>query len=89
MASSIYTSGQRLISTLNLILDLSRIEANKESLDIEKLEVVSIITDTINLYFSAASQKNLNLNFICNHNLVYSMLDERLFREILNNLVNN
>jgi PAS domain S-box-containing protein len=89
MASSIYTSGQRLINTLNLILDLSRIEANKESLDLEKLEVVSIISDTVNLYSSAAFQKNINLNFICNRSLVYSILDERLFREILNNLINN
>jgi len=89
MASAIYTSGKRLINTLNLILDLSRIEANKENLDIEKLEVVDIIKDIVNHYSPAARQKDLDLNFNCSYNNIYSMLDERLFREVLNNLINN
>ncbi len=89
MASAIYTSGQRLINTLNLILDLSRIEANKETLDIESLEVVSIIEEVIDHYSSAAWQRNLNLEFIPKVNKIYSNLDERLFREVLNNLINN
>jgi PAS domain S-box-containing protein len=89
MASAIYTSGQRLINTLNLILDLSRIEANKESLDIESLEVVSIIKDVVDHYSSAAWQRNLSLEFITKLDKIYSNLDERLFREVLNNLINN
>jgi len=89
MASAIYTSGQRLINTLNLILDLSRIEANKESLDIESLDVVSIIKDVVDHYSSAAWQRNLSLDFITKLDKIYSNLDERLFREVLNNLINN
>ena len=89
MASAIYTSGQRLINTLNLILDLSRIEANKESLDIESLDVVSIIKDVVDHYSSAAWQRNLSLEFITRLDKIYSNLDERLFREVLNNLINN
>lgn len=89
MASAIYTSGQRLINTLNLILDLSRIEANKESLDIELLDVVSIIKDVVDNYSSAAWQRNLSLEFITMLDKIYSNLDERLFREVLNNLINN
>jgi PAS domain S-box-containing protein len=89
MASAIYTSGQRLINTLNLILDLSRIEANKETLDIELLDVVSIIGEVVDHYSSAAWQRNLNLEFIPKVDKIYSNLDERLFREVLNNLINN
>jgi PAS domain S-box-containing protein len=89
MASAIYTSGRRLINTLNLILDLSRIEANKEGIDIEKLEVVSIINEVTEHFSSAAKQKNLSLNFNSDVEILYSSLDERLFREVLNNLINN
>ncbi len=89
MASAIYTSGQRLINTLNLILDLSRIEANKESLDIESLDVVSIIKDVVDHYSSAAWQRDISLEFITKVDKIYSNLDERLFREVLNNLINN
>ena len=89
MASAIFSSGQRLINTLNLILDLSRIEANRESIDIEKLEVVSVIRDVVEHFSSAAWQRDLIMDFDCNYDKVYSLLDERLFREVLNNLINN
>lgn len=89
MASAIYSSGRRLINTLNLILDLSRIEANKENLDVEKLEVVSIVNDVVEHFIPAAKQKGLDLRLINSNESLFAHLDERLFREILNNLINN
>jgi signal transduction histidine kinase len=89
MAAAIFTSGQRLINTLNLILDLSRIEANKESLDIEKLEVVSAIDNAVKHYSSDALQRDISLEFVTKIDEIYCFLDERLFREVLNNLINN
>lgn len=89
MASAIYQSGKRLINTLNLILDLSRIEANKSNIDIEKLEIVSIMDDVVEHFSPAAKQKSLALSFHCLEKKVFANLDERLFREILNNLINN
>lgn len=89
MASAIYLSGKRLINTLNLILDLSRIEANKENLDVEKLEVVSIVNDVVEHFIPAAKQKGLDLRLITSNESLIAHLDERLLREILNNLINN
>jgi PAS domain S-box-containing protein len=89
MASAIYTSGRRLINTLNLILDLSRIEANKENIDFEKLEIVSLVNDVVEHFTPAAKQKGLSLNYHCDDEYIFSLLDERLFREVLNNLINN
>lgn len=89
MASAIYQSGRRLINALNLILDLSRIEANKDNIDVEKLDVVPIIEDVVDHFTSAAKQKGLSLNFTSDVKSINSYLDERLFREVLNNLINN
>jgi PAS domain S-box-containing protein len=89
MATAIYASGRRLINTLNLILDLSRVEAGRENINFEKLEVIKTIKDVIEHFNPAAKQKGLKLEFVCYEDGIYSYLDDRIFRSVLNNLINN
>ncbi len=86
----IYTSGKRLMETLNLILDLSRIEAGESKLEPSDIDLIEEIAETVNLYQAAAIEKNLLLSF---NNIqyvhLYTRTDKKAIDSILNNLINN
>jgi PAS domain S-box-containing protein len=89
MAEEIYTSGQRLMQTLNLVLNLSRIETNKMELKIKELNLKDVITNSIKIFEPVARKKNLYLNTIFKYNNIFCNLDEFLLVGIMNNLVIN
>lgn len=89
MADIINKSGKRLSDTLNLILDLSRIEANKINIFTENVNVVDITKTCVSNFSGAALLKNLTLETIIHENNIIARLDERLTIGVLNNLINN
>lgn len=89
MADAIHTSGKRLLETLNMILDLSRIEANRQEIKLSRINVVNIVNEGVLLYEVPAFNKNLYLKFICPYEEIYSYLDERMLYSIVTNLVSN
>jgi PAS domain S-box-containing protein len=89
MAEAIYTSGQRLMQTLNLVLDLSRIEANKMEIKLNEINIKDIINSSTKIYESEIKNKNLYLNKIFKNDNIYCFLDELLLVQIINNLLSN
>ncbi len=89
MASRIHTSGKRLLETLNSILDLSRMEANKMELKLDHLNVCRVVRENIMQFEALASAKNLYLKVNQESEEVNSYLDEKILHQILNNLINN
>lgn len=89
MASTIYLSGQRLMETLNLILDLSRIEADKLDVNYRIIDIGSICKEVVKGFEAAAKRKKLSLFIdLCSEPLK-CRLDERLLRQSIANLINN
>jgi PAS domain S-box-containing protein len=89
MIDTIMSSGKRLLETLNLILDLSKIEADKLQIKFNELNISDEITETINLLKPVADKKNLYLKSeLCDCNIIIK-LDKRLFQSIITNLINN
>jgi signal transduction histidine kinase/DNA-binding response OmpR family regulator len=88
-ASSIFKSGKRLLNTLNLILDLSRIEANKQDVLLMNTNIGSVTRNIVSEYSILARNKKLYLNFDVKEEDIYSIIDERVFRSIIGNLVDN
>jgi len=89
MADRILTSASRLMDTLNLLLDLSRIEAKKVDINVYPNRISELVESQILLFEAVAERKNLFLETeIIDHNL-FSNVDEQIFRQIINNLVNN
>ncbi len=84
----ILKSSKRLTDTLNLILDLSKIEADKVELKLEPIKISSIILDTALLFQISATRKNLNLKTEIKDD-VYASLDKIILEKILSNLVKN
>jgi PAS domain S-box-containing protein len=89
MADRILTSAGRLMDTLNLLLDLSRIEAKKVDIKLYPNRISELVESQILVFEAVAERKNLFLETeIIDHNL-FANVDEQIIRQIINNLVNN
>jgi len=88
-AAIIFNGGRRLMETLNLILDMSRVEAGKIKSTIFSFEVILIIKEVIGLFHENAIRKSLYLRANFDSDSFYIESDPALFRQIINNLVNN
>jgi PAS domain S-box-containing protein len=85
----IHAGGVRLLDTLNLILDLSIIESQKMNIRYKEVEIVKEIKDTIALFEKFADKKNLKLKIKSEFKSLIFNSDEKIIRQILNNLINN
>lgn len=89
MAKAIHDSGQRLIDTLNLILDLSRLEANKHSIEYQVVNLNELVKSVKFHFEAAAGRKKLFLKIALPSYDVIAKTDPRMLRDVMNNLVNN
>ncbi len=89
MAKNIHLGGKRLLETLNMILNISKIESGKIDARFDKIEIVSILRDVVSLYSQLAMNKNINLEFRTDEEKIICYADEKLVGDIFNNLVNN
>ena len=88
-AGIIFKGGQRLMETLNLILNMSRIESNQLEMIFSKVEVVKMINDTIKLFQDTTSQKQIFINSAIGYDSLSIETEEMMLKQILNNLINN
>lgn len=89
MAETIFESGSRLLETLNSLLDLSKIEANKVEISFEPLNVAKFVDESVKVFKLAASGKNLNLDSNYESSNLFINADQKIFIQIMNNLINN
>lgn len=87
--TNILTSSKSLINIIDDILDLSKIEAGKTELVIEKMPVHAAMNETINLIKEKALKHNVLLKLEIDPQLDYIKIDRQKFRQILLNLVSN
>jgi len=86
----IYSSGDLLLSIINDILDLSKIEANKLELVTAKYEIASMISDSAQLNMMRIGSKPIVFELNINENIPAQMIgDELRIKQILNNLLSN
>ena len=82
-------AGNILLSIINNVLDMARIESGHMELD-ENYEVVGNITQLVCGAFAAeASKKNIELNKIVNVEHKHIITDSTKMQEILSNLISN
>ena len=86
----IYGSGDLLLSIINDILDLSKIEAGKLELLIDKYEIASLVNDTVQLYLMHSTGKPLGFELFIDEKIpAYLSGDELRIKQIMNNLLSN
>jgi signal transduction histidine kinase len=54
-------SGERMLATINNIIDVSKIESGIESVDISEVDIKNMVNDLFNFFKPEARQKNLEL----------------------------
>lgn len=83
-------SARRLTRLLTDILDLSRIEANRITIEMEPFDVREAVENVFALFHTAAGQANLQLVFKDDPGLPQRVMGDQVrLQQVLNNLVGN
>ena len=85
----IHASGQHLLSLINDILDLSKIEAGKMELELSDFDLPMTIDNALMLVRERAARRSIALNTAVDERLGQIRADERKIRQVLLNLLSN
>lgn len=87
---TILSSGKSLLSLINDILDLSKIEAGKIDLKYSPVSISYLVQDVVNMFSQTVNKKGLEL-FVDESNKIPKalLMDEYRIRQVLINLINN
>ena len=89
-AEIISRSGQTLLSIINDILDLSKIEAGKLTLEQGRIEPAQIVSDVLGLFWERAASKGLDLAGIVAPGVPACVEGDPVrLSQVISNLVNN
>ena len=88
-AELIHSSGQRLMRTLNAVLDFSQLEAGAMTVNLEPVDLIQHVRETVDLLKPRAEDKNLELTFIHPQPRYEIVTDPTLLERILDNLIDN
>jgi PAS domain S-box-containing protein len=85
----IFSSGTHLLSLINDILDLSKVEAGKMELDLEPIPVAAIFTNSLSIIREKAAERRIHLELKAEADLGDIQVDVRKVKQILYNLLSN
>ncbi|RZL50429.1 MAG: response regulator [Pedobacter sp.] len=89
-AAVIQSSGQGLLSLIDEILDLSKIEAGKMDLEIQEINIGEVVTDMRSLFNPIAKDKQLEMEVAVADNLPNLISTDKMrLEQILKNLLSN
>ncbi|MEZ4525065.1 MAG: response regulator [Desulfobacterales bacterium] len=89
-AETIHSSGSDLLSLINDILDLSKVEAGKLEMVIEEMNLVELTQDVRRTFEQVAEHKGLNLNVEMENDLPPAIhTDVKRVWQIMKNLLSN
>ena len=88
-ANNIYQAGRHMLGIIDSRLNLSRIEAGAETLEIEDVDVGSVIAETTEMLGELAEKAKIRFEVDIEPDLPVIETDKRKLRQILVNLVSN
>jgi signal transduction histidine kinase/HAMP domain-containing protein len=86
---NIHSSGTHLLSLINDILDLSKIEAGKMDLELSRFDLGAALENSMTLIRERATRCGINLRLDCTGGVGEWVADERKFKQIMLNLLSN
>jgi PAS domain S-box-containing protein len=85
----IFTSGQHLLSLINDILDLSKVEAGMMNLEMEAVDVTVLLSNALSIVRDKAAARSIALDLELDEHLGVTELDMRKTKQIVYNLLSN
>src|SRR5688572_20062450 len=85
----IFGSGKHLLSLINDILDLSKVEAGKMTLELEPMHVSSLFVNSLSIIREKAATRHIRLIMDDSEELGSVQADPRKVKQILYNLLSN
>jgi PAS domain S-box-containing protein len=85
----IFSSGQHLLSLINDILDLSKVEAGMMTLDLEAVDLNSMLSNSLSIVREQAAAQRIQLELEIGEDLGVPQLDMRKTKQIVYNLLSN
>ncbi|MCA9563739.1 MAG: response regulator, partial [Myxococcales bacterium] len=85
----IYDSGRHLLSLINDILDLSKIEAGKMELHVEQIDVGTLVRNALTIVKEQAAQGGIRLSHTIDPSIETVDADGRKLRQVVYNLLSN
>ncbi|MDB4945922.1 MAG: hybrid sensor histidine kinase/response regulator [Labilithrix sp.] len=87
--ADIFDSGKHLLALINDILDLSKVEAGKMTLDLEPVEVSSLLVNSLSIIREKAAERRIHVRIEDPEDLGTIEADGRKIKQILYNLLSN
>ncbi len=89
-ANAIHSSGEDLLTLINEILDLSKVEAGKVELVLEEVEITTLIADLKRIFKDLAENKGTSFDIVVAPEVSDSLFTDPLrLQQILRNLLTN
>jgi PAS domain S-box-containing protein len=85
----IFSSGKHLLALINDILDLSKVEAGKMTLDLESVPVASLFASSLSIVKEKAAAHHIHLEIVAPEGLDTIRADARKVKQIVYNLLSN
>ncbi|HLF73706.1 MAG TPA: PAS domain S-box protein [Anaerolineales bacterium] len=86
---TISESGHHLLSLINDILDLAKIEAGQITLDINRVDIRSVCQASLRMIKQLAQKKNQEVTLSIDHHIGLIWADERRLKQMMVNLLSN
>ena len=86
---NIFGSGQHLLALINDILDLSKVEAGKMTLDLVQTDLVPLFSNSLSIIREKASLRRIRLGVDTDEGLGSIQVDPRKVKQIVYNLLSN
>jgi signal transduction histidine kinase len=87
--NDIHQSSRHLLSLINDILDLSKVEAGKLDLEFENVELMSVLKNSLVMIKEKAMKNRISLATNADSNPLSILVDKRKLKQIIYNLLSN
>ncbi|MBN6188395.1 HAMP domain-containing protein [Aneurinibacillus sp. BA2021] len=87
--NNITKAGEHLLSMINDILDLSKIEAGKYELEMTKFDMVALLRTTLTMLEGKAEQRGISFVFTTAYSVLPVVADKTRIRQVILNLADN
>ena len=88
-AGLIDENGQRLLKTINSLLDLAKLRAGTVQLNLRPIEVNTIVEKMVGFLMQLAKNQSIELRISKSQKQIFAILDEDSFERVLYNLIGN